>query len=119
MEEDKKAFDRLQEMVEKLQQKIRVQKRQIEEAVSFLSLFPLSSFLGGGCHAKLVQVPPNTVSFGERGRARRGRRKQPGPHAWWKTSPISPLSPISREFRVCNLRLRAVPQCLPFTLTMR
>lgn len=34
MEEDKKAFDRLQEMTEKLQQKIRVQKRQIEEAVS-------------------------------------------------------------------------------------
>ncbi|PIO64944.1 myosin head [Teladorsagia circumcincta] len=33
VEEDKKMFDRLQEMVEKLQQKIRVQKRQIEEAV--------------------------------------------------------------------------------------
>ncbi|WKX94491.1 hypothetical protein Q1695_011625 [Nippostrongylus brasiliensis] len=32
VEEDKKMFDRLQEMVEKLQQKIRVQKRQIEEA---------------------------------------------------------------------------------------
>ncbi|KJH51244.1 myosin head [Dictyocaulus viviparus] len=32
VEEDKKMFDRLQEMVEKLQQKIRVQKKQIEEA---------------------------------------------------------------------------------------
>lgn len=38
VEEDKKAFDRLQEMVEKLQQKIRVQKRQIEEAVSSFDL---------------------------------------------------------------------------------
>lgn len=36
VEEDKKAFDRLQENVEKLQQKIRVQKRQIEEAVCIL-----------------------------------------------------------------------------------
>ncbi|VDM57013.1 unnamed protein product [Angiostrongylus costaricensis] len=32
VEEDKKMFDRLQEMVEKLQHKIRIQKRQIEEA---------------------------------------------------------------------------------------
>lgn len=37
-EEDKKGQERLTEIVEKLQQKIKVYKRQVEEAVSFAVL---------------------------------------------------------------------------------
>jgi peptidoglycan hydrolase CwlO-like protein len=33
VDEDKKNFERLQDLVDKLQQKIKAQKRQIEEAV--------------------------------------------------------------------------------------
>jgi len=37
-EEDKRGQDRLTELIEKLQQKIKTYKHQVEEAVSYLGL---------------------------------------------------------------------------------
>ena len=47
-DEDRKNHERMQDLVDKLQQKIKTYKRQIEEAVSILSCLFFFFFGGGG-----------------------------------------------------------------------
>jgi myosin heavy chain 6/7 len=69
-EEDRKNHERMQDLVDKLQQKIRSYQRQIEEAVRFEDIFLIHSgylygwsqsvhlfFVGGDCSLELGQVP--------------------------------------------------------------
>jgi hypothetical protein len=70
-------------LVEKLQTKIKQQRRQIEEAVSsHFSTFYLKILLPGRIRQReFVKIPPDAGRSGHRGRACRLRRVQPGPSA--------------------------------------
>lgn len=63
VDENKKTHDRLNDLVEKLQQKLKVCRRQVEEAVSTCTAVTFTStnmacIAGGAGYAEHAEVPP-------------------------------------------------------------
>ena len=60
-EEDRKNMERLQDLVDKLQAKIKTYKRQVEEAVSS-RFFSFPKLWGGKSYKDTTKIPQNALS---------------------------------------------------------
>lgn len=105
-EEDRKNLARMQDLVDKLQSKVKSYKRQFEEAVSARSL--------GGRAWKLVTASGLVAALPGQGPA--AASLLPRPCCWLCVPAVTPLSPLSLETgpgSVSEGTPRAFPFCLP------